>query len=230
MAPRWGFRFRRVHRISVPQVEHKIGFFSAFTVARPATAASLRHALSLGDFALGVLFEDITEGVLDEVHTWGYADDEEAFMNILVCPFPMLLQTALGGSDGELTALFWALASSCSVTTGRARAQHATGLVHKTRDMFQQARQLHRFSYTLTPGLLATKSQTFWRTRVAFEAQLQCKGSPRSVFMIPHGARNHLERYSSMLCCSGRRSISFLIRWFDRLRPLTQPARRQLLW
>ena len=63
---------------------------------------------------------------------------------------------------GELTPLFWALASSCSVTTrlhielfsdseyatgvveGRKRAQHATGLVYQARDMLQQARQLHR--------------------------------------------------------------------------------------
>ena len=62
----------------------------------------------------------------------------------------------------ELTALFWALASSCSVTTrlhieffsdseyatgvveGRKRAQRATGLVHQARDMLQRARQLHR--------------------------------------------------------------------------------------
>ena len=49
-----------------------------------AAAASLRHALSLGDYALGVLSKDITEGVLDEVHTWGHADDEEAFTNILI--------------------------------------------------------------------------------------------------------------------------------------------------
>ena len=62
----------------------------------------------------------------------------------------------------ELTALFWALASSCAVTTrlhiehfsdsefatgvieGRTRAQHATGLEHQARDMLQHVRQLHR--------------------------------------------------------------------------------------
>ena len=90
------------------------------------------------------------------------------------------------------------------------------------------------FSYTTsepTPGSLATKSPTFWRTGVAFEAHLQCKGCLRNVFMTLQGARNHLvARHSSVLCCSGRRSISFLIRWFDRPRPLTQPASRQLPW
>ena len=49
-----------------------------------ATAASLRHALSLGDYALGVLSKGIPESVLYEVHDWGYADDEEAFTNILI--------------------------------------------------------------------------------------------------------------------------------------------------
>ena len=65
---------------------------------------------------------------------------------------------------GELTALFWALASSCAMATrlridifsdseyaigvveGRTRAQHATALVHRARDMLQQARRLHRIS------------------------------------------------------------------------------------
>ena len=49
-----------------------------------ATAASLRNALSSGDYALGMLCKDIPEGALDEVHAWGYADDEEAFANILI--------------------------------------------------------------------------------------------------------------------------------------------------
>ena len=38
-----------------------------------ATAASLRHAVGLGDCALGMLSKDIPEDVLDEVHTWRYA-------------------------------------------------------------------------------------------------------------------------------------------------------------
>ena len=48
------------------------------------TAASLRHALCLGDHALGILSNDIPESAPDEVRAWGYADDEEAFTNILI--------------------------------------------------------------------------------------------------------------------------------------------------
>ena len=51
---------------------------------RAVTAASLRHALCLGDHALGILSNDIPESALDEVRAWGYADDEEAFTNILI--------------------------------------------------------------------------------------------------------------------------------------------------
>ena len=49
-----------------------------------STAASLRTALCLGDFALGMLCKDIPEEVFDEVCEWGYADDEEIFTNILI--------------------------------------------------------------------------------------------------------------------------------------------------
>ena len=49
-----------------------------------ATAASLRNALSLGDCAHGMLGKNIPEGALDEVRAWGYADDEDAFTNILI--------------------------------------------------------------------------------------------------------------------------------------------------
>ena len=65
---------------------------------------------------------------------------------------------------GELTALFWALTSSCNVATrlridvfsdseyavgvveGRTRAHQATGLVHCAREMLRRARRLHRIS------------------------------------------------------------------------------------
>ena len=40
--------------------------------------------LCLGDYALGILSKDIPQSTLDEVRAWGYADDEEAFTNILI--------------------------------------------------------------------------------------------------------------------------------------------------
>ena len=82
----WIRLFQRILKalgLSVPSCSED--FFNSVSgaVARPgavrATAASLRNALSLGDCTLGVLCKDIPEGALDEVHTWGYADDEEAF-------------------------------------------------------------------------------------------------------------------------------------------------------
>ena len=177
-----------------------------------STAASLRTALCLGDFALGMLCKDIPETVLGEVCEWGYADDEEIFTSILIFidgsgtmtdSWPLQPRDAgwaivvLGrscsgflrrigesfgdvpiSSDredyigcprptaamGELTALFWALTSSCNVATrlridvfsdseyavgvveGRTRARQATGLVHCAREMLQRARHLHRIS------------------------------------------------------------------------------------
>ena len=177
-----------------------------------STAASLRTALCLGDFALGMLCKNIPEEVFDEVCEWGYADDEEIFTNILIFidgsgtmtdSWPLQPRDAgwainvLGrscsgllrrigesfgdvplSSDredyigcprptaamGELTALFWALTSSCNVATrlridvfsdseyavgvveGRTRAHQATGLVHCAQEMLQRARRLHRIS------------------------------------------------------------------------------------
>ena len=85
----------------------------------------------------------------------------------VMCLSPVIVKTTLGALVlrrrwGELTALFWALASSCSLTTrlhidifadsehatgvieGRTRAQHATGLVRRARDLLRQLRQLHQ--------------------------------------------------------------------------------------
>ena len=85
----------------------------------------------------------------------------------MMCLSPVIVKTTLGALVlrrrwGELTALFWALASSCSLTTrlhidifadsehatgvieGRTRAQHATGLVRRARDLLRQVLQLHQ--------------------------------------------------------------------------------------
>ena len=153
---------------------------SAFAVARPG--ASLRNALSLGNYALGMLCKDIPECALDEARARGYADDGEAFTIILIftdgsgtitdsChPQPrdagwaivVLGRTSsgrlrrIGESFGdvdlpsdredhigcprptaameELTALLWALPSSCYLTTRLhtdifSDSEHATGVV-----------------------------------------------------------------------------------------------------
>ena len=132
----------------------------------------------------------MTSGRLRRIgESYGDVPSSDVRADYIGCPRPT-------AAMGELTALFWALASSCSVTTrlhielfsgseyatgvveGRKRAQRATGLGHQARDTLQQARQLRRVL------IHHVRAHTFWRTLVEFEAQLQHKGS-RSLIMVP---------------------------------------------
>ena len=66
----------------------RTGFFSAFTVARPGAVRGQGCFSSsrpqFGRLRAWHAVQRYPEGVLDEVHTWGYADDEEAFTNVLI--------------------------------------------------------------------------------------------------------------------------------------------------
>ena len=133
-APCWGFQFRRVlgRRASRRRAGPRLRVF-----ATPSVSAALRVAC----------FARISLSALDEMRAWGYAEDEEAFTNILIFTdgsgtmtnsWPPSSQprdagwaiAVLGRSSSgrlrrarpteetrKLTALFCSLASSCFATT-----------------------------------------------------------------------------------------------------------------
>ena len=99
------------------------------------------------------------------------------------------------------------------VVEGRTRAQRATGLVRRAGTCFSKHASCIEFSSTTsepTPGSLPTKSPT-----PMANTQQVASDDPL------------VERYSSMLCCCGRRSTVSPIWWFASFRELNaaRPAR-----
>ena len=83
----------------------------------------------------------------------------------------------------------------------------------------------------LTPGWPETKSLMLWPTQVVPEDQLPFAGLPRRISTNQQRAwDSRVERYSSILRCSGRRLTVFLIQWFGSLRLMLQQTCRQLPW